>query len=105
MIFKNCGIGDKSTMFHSYFMVYERFSLKIQPENPAGKFIALHPSQGFSRPPRRVPPRLRFSQKYGTILEYCDAPDSSTSSSNPESHRSTISPPILPRREFDDNIR
>ena len=27
MIFKNCGIGDKSTMFHSYFMVYERFSL------------------------------------------------------------------------------
>jgi len=26
VIFKNCGIGDKSTMFHSYFMVYERFS-------------------------------------------------------------------------------
>jgi len=28
VIFKNCGIGDKSTMFHSYFMVYERFSQK-----------------------------------------------------------------------------
>ena len=27
VVFKNCGIRDKSTMFHSDFMVYERFSL------------------------------------------------------------------------------